>query len=98
MTKSELIAQLAERFHTLSPKDAELSANIILDTIVKHLSRGERIEIRDFGAFSTRLRPPRVGRNPKNGASVQVPAKSVPHFKPGLELRERVNKYSPSKQ
>jgi integration host factor subunit beta len=91
MTKSELIARLADRFPQLVVKDAELSVKMILDAMTDALSKGDRIEIRGFGSFSLNYRPPRTGRNPKTGEKVQVPAKSVPHFKAGKELRERVD-------
>ncbi len=91
MTKSELIARLAERFPQLVAKDADLSVKMILDAMTEALAGGERIEIRGFGSFSLNYRPPRTGRNPKTGSKVQVPAKYVPHFKAGKELRERVD-------
>lgn len=91
MTKSELIANLAVRFPQLVVKDAELSVKTILDSMTDKLASGERIEIRGFGSFSLNYRPPRLGRNPKTGAQVQVPEKYVPHFKAGKELRERVD-------
>ena len=91
MTKSELIARLAERFPQLVAKDAEFAAKMILDAMTDALSRGDRIEIRGFGSFALNYRPPRVGRNPKSGEKVQVPEKYVPHFKAGKELRERVD-------
>jgi len=91
MTKSELIARLAERYPQLVAKDAEFAVKTILDAMSKTLSEGRRIEIRGFGSFALSLRPPRVGRNPKSGERVMVPAKRVPHFKPGKELRERVD-------
>ncbi len=91
MTKSELIARLAQRFPQLVAKDADLSVNVILDALAQSLAKGERIEIRGFGSFSLNYRPPRIGRNPKSGAKVEVPAKYVPHFKAGKELRERVD-------
>ena len=91
MTKSELINLLAERFPQLVVKDAELSVKAILDAMTDNLSTGERIEIRGFGSFSLNYRPPRLGRNPKTGSKVQVPAKHVPHFKAGKELRDRVD-------
>jgi integration host factor subunit beta len=90
MTKSELIAKLAAHFPQLGAKDAEFAVKMILDAMAKSLSHGERIEIRGFGSFGLNYRPPRVGRNPKSGEKVQVPAKYVPHFKAGKELRERV--------
>jgi len=91
MTKSELIARLAERFPQLVAKDADLSVKMILDAMSEALAQGGRIEIRGFGSFSLNYRPPRIGRNPKTGAKVEVPAKYVPHFKAGKELRERVD-------
>ena len=91
MTKSELIAKLAARYPQLVAKDAELAVKMILDAMAKSLSQGQRIEIRGFGSFGLNYRPPRTGRNPKSGEKVQVPAKYVPHFKAGKELRERVD-------
>ncbi len=91
MTKSELIAQLAERFPQLVAKDADYAVKMILDALTAALVRGDRIEIRGFGSFALNYRPPRVGRNPKSGDKVQVPEKYVPHFKAGKELRERVD-------
>ena len=91
MTKSELIARLAARFPQLVAKDADLSVKMILDAMTEALAKGDRIEIRGFGSFSLNYRPPRIGRNPKSGVKVQVPAKYVPHFKAGKELRERVD-------
>jgi len=91
MTKSELIARLAERFPQLVAKDAEFAVKMILDAMTDALSRGDRIEIRGFGSFALNYRPPRVGRNPKSGEKVSVPSKWVPHFKAGKELRERVD-------
>ncbi|GAB1393362.1 integration host factor subunit beta [Rhodocyclaceae bacterium] len=97
MTKSELIARLAERFPQLVAKDADLSVKMILDAMSEALAKGDRIEIRGFGSFSLNYRPPRLGRNPKTGAKVEVPAKYVPHFKAGKELRERVDLAAASK-
>ena len=91
MTKSELIARLAERFPQLVAKDADYAVKMILDAMSEALVRGDRIEIRGFGSFALNYRPPRVGRNPKSGEKVSVPAKWVPHFKAGKELRERVD-------
>ena len=91
MTRSDLIAKLAERYPQLLARDAELAVKVILDAMAENLMRGERIEIRGFGSFALNYRPPRVGRNPKSGEKVQVPAKYVPHFKAGKELRERVD-------
>ncbi|WP_072427246.1 integration host factor subunit beta [Chitinimonas taiwanensis] len=91
MTKSELIAKLAERYPQLVAKDAELAVKTILDAMAVSLASGQRIEIRGFGSFDLNYRPPRVGRNPKSGTKVAVPEKYVPHFKAGKELRERVD-------
>lgn len=91
MTKSELIEILAEKQHQLAYKDVELAIKTMLDQMGNTLSNGDRIEIRGFGSFSLHYRPPRTGRNPKTGDSVQLSAKYVPHFKPGKEMRERVN-------
>ena len=95
MTKSELIAQLAERFPQLVAKDADLAVKMILDAMSEALVRGDRIEIRGFGSFSLNYRPPRTGRNPKTGDAVALSGKHVPHFKPGKELRERVTSVMP---
>ena len=92
MTKSDLIARLAERFPQLVAKDADFAVKMILDAMSDALAKGDRIEIRGFGSFSLNYRPPRVGRNPKSGDKVRVPEKWVPHFKAGKELRERVDK------
>ncbi len=91
MTKSELIARLAERYPQLIAKDADFAVNTILDAMSKALAEGHRIEIRGFGSFALNRRPPRIGRNPKSGEKVMVPEKRVPHFKAGKELRERVD-------
>ncbi len=91
MTKSELIDRLASRQTQLSYKDVELVVKTTLEQMAQTLADGDRIEIRGFGSFSLHYRAPRVGRNPKTGASVSLEGKSVPHFKPGKELRERVN-------
>ena len=92
MTKSELIARLASRFPQLTANDASDAVNAILSAISASLAApGGRVEVRGFGSFSVHVRPPRRGRNPKTGARVDVPAKAVPHFKAGVELRERVN-------
>lgn len=91
MTKSELIAKLAERFPQLMAKDADSAVKVMIDALTEALARGDRIEIRGFGSFALNYRPPRIGRNPKSGDKVHVPEKYVPHFKPGKELRERVD-------
>ncbi|MEQ8264234.1 integration host factor subunit beta [Pseudohaliea sp.] len=91
MTKSELIEAIAARQTQLSTKDVELAVKTILEHMSQSLSSGGRIEIRGFGSFSLHYREPRRGRNPKTGDTVQLAGKYVPHFKPGKELRERVN-------
>ena len=91
MNRSDLITRLAELHPQLLAKDAELAVKVILDAMSTTLSRGGRIEIRGFGSFGLNYRPPRQGRNPKNGYKVKVPAKYAPHFKAGKELRERVS-------
>jgi integration host factor subunit beta len=91
MTKSELIEFLVKKQSQLGYRDVELAVKTMLEHMALTLASGERIEIRGFGSFSLHYRPPRVGRNPKSGDPVSLPAKYVPHFKPGKELRERVN-------
>lgn len=91
MTKSELIDILSRRQAQLAYNDVELAVKAMLEHMAQTLSNGERIEIRGFGSFSLHYRPPRVGRNPKSGEPVSLPAKYVPHFKPGKQLRERVD-------
>ena len=92
MTKSELITQLSDKFSQLVHKDAELSVKTIIDSLGNTLSKGDRVEIRGFGSFSLNHRPARLGRNPKTGEKVNVPEKFVPHFKPGKELKIKVDK------
>lgn len=91
MTKSELIERLVEKNARLSAKDVDESVKAVLDAMIRAMAGGSRIEIRGFGSFSLNYRPERVGRNPKSGASVVVPAKYVPHFKAGKEMRARVD-------
>ncbi len=91
MTKSELIEAIAARQTQLSLKDVELAVKTILEHMSEALAAGERIEVRGFGSFSLHYREPRRGRNPKTGDTVELTGKYVPHFKPGKELRERVN-------
>ncbi len=91
MTKSELIDSLARKQSHLAYKDVELAVKSLLEQMSSALATGKRIEIRGFGSFSLHYRPPRMGRNPKTGDAVALPGKHVPHFKPGKELRERVN-------
>jgi integration host factor subunit beta len=95
MTKSELIEILSRRQPHLKADDVDLAVKSLLEMMGGALAHGERIEIRGFGSFSLHYRPPRVGRNPKTGDSVALPAKHVPHFKPGKELRERVSGVTP---
>ena len=92
VTKSELMEQLAKKQTQLAFKDIELAVKTMLEQMTQSLATGERIEIRGFGSFSLHFRPPRMGRNPKTGDPVPLAGKHVPHFKPGKELRERVNK------
>lgn len=91
MTKSELIERIAGKQTQLSSKDVELAVKSILEYMSEVLERGGRIEIRGFGSFSLHYRVPRIGRNPKTGSPVALAGKYVPHFKPGKELRDRVN-------
>jgi integration host factor subunit beta len=91
MTKSELIENLALKQSHLPHRDVEFAVKTLIEQMAQSLARGERIEIRGFGSFSLHHRPPRMGRNPKSGEAVPLAAKYVPHFKPGKELRERVN-------
>jgi integration host factor subunit beta len=91
MTKSELIQHLAERNPHLYQRDVERIVSTIFDEITAALSRGDRVELRGFGAFSVKRRGARMGRNPRTGESVQVGEKHIPFFKTGKELRERLN-------
>ncbi len=91
MTKSELIDAIVEREDQITRREAEVVVNNILNAIGDALGRGERVELRGFGSFYTKRREARIGRNPKTGESVAVPSKTVPQFKPGKELRERVD-------
>ena len=92
MTKSELIEIIAAKQNQLSSKDVELAVKSLIEQMSETLAAGERIEIRGFGSFSLHYRAPRIGRNPKTGESVGLAGKYVPHFKPGKELRDRVNR------
>jgi integration host factor subunit beta len=91
VTKSELIERIAARQDQLSPKDVEMAVKMIMEEMARALINNRRIEIRGFGSFCLHYRAPRTGRNPKTGTAVELPGKWVPHFKPGKELRERVN-------
>lgn len=91
MTRAELIEQLSSLQPQLTLKDVDLAVRLIIDEICQTTAKGGRVEIRGFGTFGINYRPPRQGRNPKTGALVSVPAKYAPHFKPGKEMRERVD-------
>src|SRR5690606_19741129 len=91
MTKSELIEYITEKQNQLPMRDVELAVKLLLEYMSDILASGERIEIRGFGSFSLHYRAPRMGRNPKTGESVMLEGKYVPHFKPGKEMRDRVN-------
>ena len=95
MTKAELIDDVS-RVTELSRKDSETIVETIFESIVKSLRTGDKIEIRGFGSFRTRQRNPRIGRNPKTGARVEVPAKKIPYFKPSKELKDLVNSGEPA--
>ena len=92
MTKSELIARLAELNPSLYHRDLEQLVKTVFDTITEALENGDRVELRGFGAFSLRERKARVGRNPRTGEAVSVDAKTIPFFKMGKGMRERLNK------
>ena len=91
MIRSELLQTLASENPDLRPEEIEQVVAIFFDEIAKRLAEGGRVELRGFGAFSTRGRDSRTGRNPRTGETVEVPAKRVPYFKPGKEMRERLN-------
>ena len=91
MIRSELLQAIAADNPDLRPEEVELVVTIFFDEIGKRLAEGGRVELRGFGAFSTRGRDARMGRNPRTGEAVDVPAKRVPYFKPGKEMRERLN-------
>ena len=91
MTKSELIEVLTRQQPQFTSRDIESAVKTILEAMSQTLANGERIEIRGFGSFSLHYRPPRMGRNPKSGEAVSLPPKHVPYFKPGKQLRERVD-------
>jgi integration host factor subunit beta len=90
MTKADLIEEVS-RIVEMTRKDSEVIVEVIFDSVVKSLRNGDKIEIRGFGSFRTRQRQARVGRNPKTGARVEVPAKRIPYFKPSKELKDLVN-------
>ncbi|MEZ5648751.1 MAG: integration host factor subunit beta [Alphaproteobacteria bacterium] len=91
MTKSELIMRIAEANPHLYHRDVERIVSTIFDEMSEALSRGERVELRGFGAFSVKRRDPRIGRNPRTGTTVQVSEKHIPFFKTGKQLRDRLN-------
>jgi len=91
MTKSELIEKIASKQNHLPYADIEVCVKALLEQMSEALASGGRIEIRGFGSFSVRTQLPRTGRNPRTGESVSVPERLTPHFKPGKELKERVN-------
>ncbi len=97
MTRSELIAELASANPHLTGRDIELIVSTVFDEITAALSRGERVELRGFGAFTVKRRDARTGRNPRTGEAVPVDEKAVPFFKAGKELRERVNRGKPAR-
>jgi len=92
MTKSELIEHIAASGPHITRREAEVVVNTVLDAIGDALAEGRHVELRGFGSFIVKQRRARIGRNPKTGETVSVPAKRVPHFKPGKELRERVDR------
>ena len=91
MIRSELVQKLCQDFPDLTQREVESVVSAVFDSITDQLAQGGRVELRGFGAFSTRSRDARQGRNPRTGESVQVNAKRVPYFKPGKEMRERLN-------
>ena len=91
MIRSELVQKLCGDFPELTQREVESVVSAIFDSITEQLATGGRVELRGFGAFSTRKRDARVGRNPRTGEAVEVNAKRVPYFKPGKEMRERLN-------
>ena len=91
ITRSDLIKAINERIPTLSEKDTDDAVRMVLKVLTDGLSRGHRIEIRGFGAFDLNLRPARIGRNPRTGEAVEVPAKFAVHFKPGKDMKDNVN-------
>ena len=91
MIRSELVQKLADKNDGLSPRDVEVIVDTFFQQVIDRLARGGRVELRGFGAFSTRAREARVGRNPRTGEAVDVDAKRVPYFKPGKEMRARLN-------
>ncbi len=97
MTKADLIARVSQAVE-MTRKDSEIIVETIFESIAKALQASEKIEIRGFGSFRTRQRQPRIGRNPKTGARVEVPSKTVAYFKPSKELKERINATKPEQE
>ena len=97
MTKADLIARVSQAVG-MTRKDSKIIVDTIFDSIAKALHASEKIEIRGFGSFRTRQRQPRIGRNPKTGARVEVPSKTVAYFKPGKDLKEMINATKPEPQ
>jgi integration host factor subunit beta len=91
MIKSELIQNLSEKLTFLSKLEVEAAVNLMFEQMIRSLVQGERIEIRGFGSFTVQQRPPRLGHNPKTGETLMIPARLMPHFKPGKEFRARVD-------
>ena len=91
MTRVDLINSLIAKYRDIAPSQIDKSVREIFEQMIETLSQGERIEIRGFGSFEVRLREPRIAHNPKTGERVDLPARKVVHFKPGVELRNRVN-------
>ena len=92
MNKSDLILKILESDPNLFKKDASKIVNVFFDTISEAISRGERVELRGFGVFDVKVREARIARNPKNGEAVAVPAKKVPFFRMGKDMKDRINK------
>ena len=90
MTKAELVDKVSKSMD-ISKKHTEIIVNTVIDSIISALQNGEKVELRGFGSFKIRHRKPRTGRNPKTGDKVDIPAKNIPYFKPGKELRDLVN-------
>ena len=95
MNKSDLISKILESEPTLFKKDASKIVNVFFDTISEAISKGERVELRGFGVFDVKEREARIARNPKNGEAVAVPAKKVPFFRMGKDMKDRINKNNP---
>jgi integration host factor subunit beta len=91
VVKSELVRELSEKLPELQQRDVEMALNCMLKQMEEALFQGERIEIRDFGSFDLHHRTPRLARNPKSGEAVNLPAKVAVHFKPGKDMKDRVN-------